>query len=185
MITLIFTISGEYFDMIDQDTNGEIDGQEATDAINYMIENDLMTDSKWSWKIIWNSELNFVFYFYFYFIIWSFLLEIKKQSIKSIYFHQCTYWRLNCISNVCRWHYITWIRKSWDHLVVINSNLLNCTTSKKPDQPSRTQVVAKILCMKNGDTRISTVLTKCHYSFVAFLAVCHNLSANAASYFFW
>ena len=46
MITLIFTISGEYFDMIDQDTNGEIDGQEATDAINYMIENDLMTDSK-------------------------------------------------------------------------------------------------------------------------------------------
>ena len=32
--------------MIDQDTNGEIDGQEATDAINYMIENDLMTDSK-------------------------------------------------------------------------------------------------------------------------------------------
>ena len=46
MITLIFTISGEYFDMIDQDANGEIDGQEATDAINYMIENDLMTDSK-------------------------------------------------------------------------------------------------------------------------------------------
>merc|ERR1712051_85074 len=37
---------GEYFDMIDQDTNGEIDEQEATDAINYMIENDLMTDSK-------------------------------------------------------------------------------------------------------------------------------------------
>ena len=29
--------------MIDQDTNGEIDAQEATDAINYMIENDLMT----------------------------------------------------------------------------------------------------------------------------------------------
>merc|ERR1712127_904140 len=37
---------GEYFDLIDQDTNGEIDAQEATDAINYMIENDLMTDSK-------------------------------------------------------------------------------------------------------------------------------------------
>ena len=35
--------------------DGEIDEQEATDAINYMIENDLMTDSKWSWKIIWNS----------------------------------------------------------------------------------------------------------------------------------
>ena len=32
--------------MIDQDTNGEIDEQEATGAINYMIENDLMTDSK-------------------------------------------------------------------------------------------------------------------------------------------
>ena len=78
MITLIFTISGEYFDMIDQDTNGEIDEQEATDAINYMIENDLMTDSKWSWKIIWNSELSFVFSFTF--IIWSFLLEIKKQA---------------------------------------------------------------------------------------------------------
>ena len=46
MITLIFTISGDYFDMIDHDANGEIDEQEATDAINYMIENDLMTDSK-------------------------------------------------------------------------------------------------------------------------------------------
>ena len=66
--------------MIDQDTNGEIDEQEATDAINYMIENDLMTDSKWSWKIIWNSELNFVFVFSFTFIIQSFLLEIKKQA---------------------------------------------------------------------------------------------------------
>ena len=64
--------------MIDQDANGEIDGQEATDAINYMIENDLMTDSKWSRKIIWNSELNFVFYFDF--IILSFLLEIKKAE---------------------------------------------------------------------------------------------------------
>ena len=38
MITLIFTISGEYFGDIDQDSNGEIDGQEATDAINYIIE---------------------------------------------------------------------------------------------------------------------------------------------------
>ena len=28
--------------MIDQDTNGEIDEQEATDAINYIIENDLI-----------------------------------------------------------------------------------------------------------------------------------------------
>ena len=46
MITLIFTISGEYFGEIDQDSNGEIDGQEATDAINYMIENDLMTEAK-------------------------------------------------------------------------------------------------------------------------------------------
>jgi hypothetical protein len=46
MITLIFTILGEYFGEIDQDSNGEIDAQEATDAINYMIENDLMTDSK-------------------------------------------------------------------------------------------------------------------------------------------
>ena len=42
MITLIFTISGEYFGEIDQDSNGEIDGQEATDAINYIIENDLI-----------------------------------------------------------------------------------------------------------------------------------------------
>ena len=37
MITLIFTISGDYFDMIDQDTNGEIDEQEATFAINYIF----------------------------------------------------------------------------------------------------------------------------------------------------
>ena len=41
--TLIFTFSGEYFPGIDKDNNGEIDGQEATDAINYIIENDLMT----------------------------------------------------------------------------------------------------------------------------------------------
>merc|ERR1739844_803305 len=33
---------GEYFGDIDQDSNGEIDGQEATDAINYIIENDLI-----------------------------------------------------------------------------------------------------------------------------------------------
>merc|ERR1739844_484686 len=33
---------GEYFADIDQDSNGEIDGQEATDAINYIIENDLI-----------------------------------------------------------------------------------------------------------------------------------------------
>merc|ERR1739842_116479 len=33
---------GEYFGDIDQDSNGEIDGQEATGAINYIIENDLI-----------------------------------------------------------------------------------------------------------------------------------------------
>ena len=80
MITLIFTILGEYFGEIDQDSNGEIDAQEATDAINYMIENDLMTDSKWSWKIIWNSAQSWILFFHFIFIIWSFLLEIKKQA---------------------------------------------------------------------------------------------------------
>merc|ERR1712172_350442 len=32
-------ILGEYFPMFDQDSNGEIDGQEATDAIKYIIEN--------------------------------------------------------------------------------------------------------------------------------------------------
>merc|ERR1712051_680775 len=31
-------ILGEYFPMFDQDSNGEIDGQEAIDAINYIIE---------------------------------------------------------------------------------------------------------------------------------------------------
>ena len=37
MITLIFTISGDYFGMIDQDANGEIDEQEATFAINFIF----------------------------------------------------------------------------------------------------------------------------------------------------
>ena len=89
MITLIFTISGEYFGDIDQDSNGEIDGQEATDAINYIIENDLIdTIPKWSWKIIWNSELNFVFDFILLFD--HFCLKYKnKQSIKSISIYHC------------------------------------------------------------------------------------------------
>ena len=78
-----------------------------------------MTDSKWSWKIIWNSKLNFVFYFSL--IIWSFLLEIKKTSRalnQFLFINVCIYWRLNCMSNVYRWRYITWIRKSYDHLVL-------------------------------------------------------------------
>merc|ERR1711963_87764 len=37
------SILDEYFQEIDQDGNGEIDEQEATDAINYAIQNDLLT----------------------------------------------------------------------------------------------------------------------------------------------
>ena len=81
--------------MFDQDSNGEIDGQEAIDAINYIIEHinqfywmDLMTEAIWSWKIIWNSELNFVFDFISLFD--HFCLKYKnKQSIKSISIYHC------------------------------------------------------------------------------------------------
>ena len=64
-------------------------------------------------------EFCFCFFFYFYYsIIFAWNKKTSRALNQFILINVCIYWRLNCMSNVYRWRYIKWIRKSYDHLVL-------------------------------------------------------------------